>query len=170
MFRSVSLFRRSAGLTTLLLTLATLLFSACQKEDVDNTDYAARDEALITAYIQDNNLSGFQRQESGLYVAITQPGTGATAQAGQTVSARYTGLTLDGKVFDSTANRNNTPLDFTLGRGQVIAGWDQGFALLNKGSKAILLIPSDLAYGSQGVGPIAPRSVLRFDVEVTDIK
>lgn len=170
MQRSFSRFRLPAGLASLLLLLATILFSACQKEDVDNTDYAARDETLITAYIQEKGLTGFQRQPSGLYVAITQPGTGDLPKTGQTVSAKYTGLTLDGRVFDSTTNRNDTPFPFPLGQGQVIAGWDLGFALLNKGSKAILLIPSDLAYGSQGIGPIAPHSVLRFDVEVTDIK
>ncbi|MFD2784832.1 FKBP-type peptidyl-prolyl cis-trans isomerase [Hymenobacter rubripertinctus] len=169
MLRSLPPFRLPASLATLLLLL-TVLFSACQKEDTDTTDYPARDETIITAYIKDNNLPGFQQQPSGLYVAITQVGTGDVAKAGQTVSAKYTGLTLDGKVFDSTANRGNAPLDFILGRGQVITGWDQGFALLNKGSKAILLIPSELAYGAKGVGPIAPHSVLRFDVEVTDIK
>ena len=163
-----SRFRQPTWLATFCFLLVTALLSACQKEDT--TDYADRDEALIAAYIKDNNLTGFQRQTSGLYVAITRPGTGANAQTGQSVSALYTGLTLDGKVFDSSSNNNNTPITFVLGQGQVITGWDKGFALLNQGSKAILLIPSKLAYGNQAVGPIAPNSVLRFDVEVTGIK
>ena len=170
MHRSLFHLRLPVGLASLLLLLVTLFLSACQKEEVDNTDYKNRDKETIEAYIKDNNLTGFQRQSSGLFVAITQPGTGDLPKTGQTISAKYTGYTLDGKVFDSTASNGNTPLDFPLGRGKVITGWDEGFALLNKGSKAILLIPSGLAYGPQGVGPIAPHSVLRFDVEVTDIK
>ena len=161
-------FQPPAWLAAFFLLAVTVLFSACQK--TDNTDYAARDEQLITAYIKDKNLTGFVRQESGLYVAITEPGTGPNAQAGQAVSAKYTGTTLDGNVFDSTTNRNDTPLTFPLGRNKVIAGWDEGFALLNQGSKAILLIPSDLAYGGQAVGTIPAHSVLRFDVEVTGIQ
>lgn len=150
-------------LVAFLLTLA--LFSACKKED-----YAAKDEKTLQKYIKDNNLTGAQRQSSGLYVIITQPGTGTTPTTGQTVSALYTGTTLDGKVFDSTSQRNNQAFSFTIGRGQVIKGWDEGFALLNKGAKAILLIPSDLAYGDQAAGSIPAHAVLRFDVELTNIK
>ncbi|WP_165768333.1 FKBP-type peptidyl-prolyl cis-trans isomerase [Hymenobacter amundsenii] len=165
----LSRFRQPTWLATLCFLMVTALLSACQKEDT--TDYTERDEALITAYIKDNNLTGFQRQPSGLYVAITQPGTGANAQTGQAVSALYTGQTFDGKVFDSSSNNNNTPISFVLGQGQVIAGWDQGFALLNKGSKAILLIPSELAYkGASPSSSIPAHAVLRFDVEVTNIK
>ncbi|WP_139924608.1 FKBP-type peptidyl-prolyl cis-trans isomerase [Hymenobacter sp. DG01] len=138
-------------------------------EVMDIIDIPARDEASIQAYIAANNLTGFQRQPSGLYVAITQAGTGDNAKKNQTVAARYTGTTLDGKVFDSNATAA-TPFSFTVGAGQVIAGWDEGFLLLNKGSKAILLIPSGLAYGSRAVSTIPANSVLRFDVEVADIK
>ncbi|RPD47186.1 hypothetical protein DNI29_13650 [Hymenobacter sediminis] len=138
-------------------------------EVVDIIDYAVRDEATIKAYIEANKLTGFQRQPSGLYVAITQAGTGDNAKKNQTVAARYKGTFLDGKVFDSNTTAA-APLSFVVGAGQVIPGWDEGFQLLNKGSKAILLIPSDLAYGARGAGPIPARSILRFDVEVADIK
>ncbi|UPL49565.1 FKBP-type peptidyl-prolyl cis-trans isomerase [Hymenobacter sublimis] len=162
-------FRTHLPRLPLLLSLFALLLTACQKEEEDTTDYAARDETSIQAYIADNKLTGFQRQPSGLYVAITQPGTGATAKADQTVSAKYKGTTLDGNVFDSNMSTLGS-FSFVLGKGQVIAGWDQGFALLNKGSKAILLIPSDLAYAGRAMGTIPAHSILRFDVEVTDIK
>ncbi|SNR85316.1 FKBP-type peptidyl-prolyl cis-trans isomerase [Hymenobacter mucosus] len=165
---------RSWLLAALFFSLCATLPSCLSLNDddvvVDNTDYAARDEEILQAYIKANNLTA-QRQASGLYVVITQPGTGATPTAGQQVSVLYTGTTLDGKVFDSTASRDNKPFSFAIGRGQVIAGWDQGIALLNKGAKATLLIPSGLAYGSRGAGSdIAPNTVLRFDVELTDIK
>ncbi|WP_245326169.1 FKBP-type peptidyl-prolyl cis-trans isomerase [Hymenobacter wooponensis] len=136
---------------------------------LDTTDYSARDEEIIKAYIAANNLTA-QRQASGLYVVITEPGTQPLPVKGQMVYVLYTGTTLDGKVFDSTASRGNTPFNFPIGMGKVIAGWDEGIALLGKGGKATLLIPSGLAYGPYAVGPIAPNSVLRFDVELTDIK
>ncbi|RFP65690.1 hypothetical protein D0N36_07070 [Hymenobacter lapidiphilus] len=158
--------QRSRRSLALLLILLPLLLAGCQSDPTDNTDYATRDEQLITDYIKANNLTGFVRQGSGLYVAVTQPGTGNPAVAGQQLTALYTGLTLDGRVFDSTSNRNNEPLTFTVGRGQVIQGWDEGFIGLRPGSKAILLIPSDLAYGARATGPIPAHAVLRFDVEL----
>ncbi|WP_019947372.1 FKBP-type peptidyl-prolyl cis-trans isomerase [Hymenobacter aerophilus] len=158
---------RSAG-RRLALLLPVLLLAACQNNEPapDNTDYPARDKALITDYIKANNLPRFEERPSGLFVAVTEPGTGDPAVAGQQLSVLYTGYTLDGKVFDSTASRGNQPFVFTVGRGQVIAGWDEGFVGLRPGSKAILLIPSDLAYGARSNGPIAAHSVLRFDVEL----
>ena len=152
----------------LLLAVAAIC-SSCKKEE-EQTDYASRDEAIIQAYIKDNNLTGAERQPSGLYIVRTQPGTSTTRPTeGQTVSARYVGTTLDGKVFDQNMAVPD-PFSFTLGKGQVIKGWDLGFAVLTKGEKAILLIPSGLAYGTSGNGRIAPNTVLRFDVELVDIK
>ena len=168
----ISLFRRPvAWLSLCLLVMGSLLVS-CQKNDtpVDTTDYTKRDEDLIKAYITDNNLSGFRRDTLGLYIAVTQPGNGVKINKGQNVSALYTGMLLDNRVFDSTTGRGNQPLTFTIGQGQVIAGWDLGFAKLSKGAKATLLIPSSLAYGQYAVGPIPAHSVLRFDVEVTNVQ
>ncbi|WP_188559421.1 FKBP-type peptidyl-prolyl cis-trans isomerase [Hymenobacter glacieicola] len=164
---NTALFRsRLARLPLLLLGLFALLLGACQKED--NTDYAARDEATIQKYIADNKLTGFQRQASGLYVAITQPGTGPTAQKNQIVSAKYSGSFLNGNVFDSNTNSYNL-LDFPLGQNIMIPAWEEGFTLLNKGAKATFLVPSALAYREVGAGPIPPNTVLRFDVEVVDV-
>jgi FKBP-type peptidyl-prolyl cis-trans isomerase FkpA len=74
-------------------------------------------------------------------------------------------------VFDSSEKMGNKPIEFPLGVGQVIPGWDKGIALLNKGSKATLLIPSSLAYGQRGAGQDIPAdSPLRFDVELVDVK
>jgi FKBP-type peptidyl-prolyl cis-trans isomerase len=127
------------------------------------------DDRLIQEYLQKNQLQA-QKTPSGLYYSITQPGSGAPAQAGQTVAVSYKGSLLSGKVFDSS-ERAGRPIEFPLGRGQVIPGWDEGIALLNKGAKAVLLIPSGLAYGARGAGAdIPPYAVLRFDVELVDVK
>lgn len=107
--------------------------------------------------------------ESGLYVIILKEGSGPLVLPGQTVSAHYTGKTIDGKVFDSSLTRGK-PTTFTLGRGEVVKGWDEGFAKLKKGCKARFVIPSKLAYGADGYNDILPYSTLIFDVELIDFK
>jgi FKBP-type peptidyl-prolyl cis-trans isomerase FkpA len=103
---------------------------------------------------------------SGLRIAITQPGNGKRPQAGDSVTVHYLGKLLTGEKFDASYDRNQ-PFTFVLGRRQVIAGWDQGIAELNVGTKAILLIPSAMAYGERGAGAnIAPNSPLAFEVEL----
>ena len=128
-----------------------------------------KDNAAIRTYLAQNKLTAQAKQTpGGTWYIITQRGTGPLPQAGQTVSVRYKGTVLaTGKEFDSSAKHGDKPFDFTLGRGQVIQGWDQGIAVLPKGSKAILLIPSSLAYGERGAGADIPADApLRFDVEV----
>ena len=129
----------------------------------------AVDDENLQKYIKENNLKA-EKTPSGLYYVITQKGTGPTPKPGQIVAVHYKGTTLEGKEFDSSA-KTGVPFEFQIGQGQVIRGWDEGIALLNKGSKAILLIPSTMAYGQQGAGADIPADAsLRFDVEVVDIK
>lgn len=129
------------------------------------------DDKLIQQYLQQNNLPTAQKTAAGTYYIITEAGAGAKPQPGQTVSVRYKGSLLDGKVFDASERHGGTPFDFVLGQGQVIPGWDEGIAQLPKGSKATLLIPSGQGYGSRGTGgDIPPNAVLRFDVELVDVK
>jgi FKBP-type peptidyl-prolyl cis-trans isomerase len=113
---------------------------------------------------------GFEATESGLRYQILQKGEGAKAEKGKTVSVHYKGSLTDGTVFDSSYKRNE-PIDFVLGAGQVISGWDEGISLLNVGDKARFVIPSDLAYGARGAGGvIPPNAILIFDVELMGIK
>ncbi|UYZ57713.1 FKBP-type peptidyl-prolyl cis-trans isomerase [Hymenobacter latericus] len=129
------------------------------------------DEKTIQEYVQKNNLKA-QKTASGLHYVVTQPGTGAKPTQGQLVSVNYRGTLLNGKEFDSSAKGNGgKPIEFPIGVGAVIPGWDEGIALLNKGTKATLLIPSGLAYGQRGAGNDIPAdAVLRFDVELVDVK
>ena len=118
----------------------------------------------------DKLAAGFEETKSGLRYQIIQKGEGKAAEAGKTVSVHYKGQLADGTVFDSSYKRN-APLDFQVGVGQVIAGWDEGICLLNVGDKARLVIPSDLGYGSAGAGGvIPPDATLVFDVELMDVK
>lgn len=132
-----------------------------------------KDNTAIAEYIKANNLMGkAQKTAGGTSYVITKRGTGPLPQAGQTVSVRYRGTVLaTGKEFDSSDKHGGTPFDFVLGAGQVIQGWDQGIAMLPKGSSAMLIIPSSLAYGARGAGADIPADAnLRFDVELVDIK
>jgi FKBP-type peptidyl-prolyl cis-trans isomerase len=117
----------------------------------------------------DKLAAGFDETDSGLRYKVLQKGDGKKANKGDKVSVHYKGQLADGTVFDSSYKRNS-PLDFQVGVGQVIPGWDEGICLLNVGDKARLVIPSDLGYGSAGAGGvIPPNATLVFDVELMGV-
>ena len=114
--------------------------------------------------------AGFEKTESGLRYKMIQKGSGKQAESGKTVSVHYEGSLETGKVFDSSYPRKK-PIEFRLGQGQVIEGWDEGIALLQVGDKARFVIPSYLGYGASGAGGvIPPNATLIFDVELMDVK
>jgi len=118
----------------------------------------------------DKLAAGFKSTDSGLRYQIIQKGDGVQAEKGKNVSVHYKGQLADGTVFDSSYKRNQ-PLEFPVGVGHVIPGWDEGIQLLQVGDKARMVIPSNLAYGERGAGGvIPPNAVLIFDVELMDVK
>ena len=129
---------------------------------------AAEKEAAEAAL--DKIAAGFDKTESGLRYQFIQQGKGQKAEKGKTVSVHYKGQLTDGTVFDSSYKRGQ-PIDFPLGVGQVIPGWDEGIQLLGIGDKARLVIPSHLGYGPRGAGGvIPPNATLIFDVELVGVK
>jgi peptidyl-prolyl cis-trans isomerase A (cyclophilin A) len=128
-------------------------------------------EAKSAADAQVENLSaGFEKTASGLRYKIIQKGDGKKAEKGKTVSVHYTGQLDNGRTFDSSYPRKK-PIEFPLGKGHVIEGWDEGIALLQVGDKARFVIPPYLGYGESGAGGvIPPNAVLVFDVELVDVK
>lgn len=132
------------------------------------------DAKIIQDYVAKNGLADkAQKTESGVYYVVTQPGSGPTPTRGDVVSVHYTGKLLNGKVFDSSRmnpQAGGKPVQFPVGVGQVIPGWEEGVMKLHKGEKATLIIPSTLAYGPRGNQGIAPNSVLLFDIELMDIQ
>ena len=116
-----------------------------------------------------NDLSkGFSKTSSGLLYKFEKENNLGKPVSGNKVKVHYKGMLLDGTVFDSSYKRNQ-PIEFTLGIGQVIKGWDEGISLLGLGDKATFIIPSELAYGESGAGGvIPPNATLVFDVELVE--
>ncbi|MBK8792611.1 MAG: FKBP-type peptidyl-prolyl cis-trans isomerase [Holophaga sp.] len=132
---------------------------------------------LATPLFADRKLAGtFTKTASGLQIAELKPGKGPGAAKGQTLGMLYRGWLYDtqkgrqGQQFDANLNRNK-PLEFELGAGRVIKGWDEGVAGMKKGGKRVLIIPPELAYGDRGAGGvIPPGATLLFEVEVVSIQ
>ncbi len=108
--------------------------------------------------------------KSGLMYVVEKQGSGPTPERGGMIQVHYTGTFLDGKKFDSSVDRGK-PIEFAVGTGRVIKGWDEALLAMKKGEKRKLIIPYFLAYGEKGRPPaIPPRATLLFDVELMDIK
>lgn len=107
---------------------------------------------------------------SGLQYRDLVIGTGTVASEGATAVVHYTGWLMDGTKFDSSLDRGQ-PLDFVIGQGRVIRGWDEGVGTMNVGGKRELIIPPDLAYGDRGAGGvIPPGATLKFEVELMELR
>ena len=147
------------GFILLIFTMSVI--TSCEskeKQEVEERD----------AYLISNNIT-IAPTESGLYYIETEEGIGEQAEAGKFVEVHYEGTFLNGEVFDSSYERNE-PIEFKLGIGQVIKGWDEGIAYMKVGGKAILIIPSDLAYGTGGNSSIPGYSTLVFTVQLLEVK
>lgn len=133
-------------------------------------------------YLAENKIK-VNPTESGLYFIEITKGIGIKAVKGRKVKVNYTGKLIDGKIFDTSikadAMKGNVynekrpyqPIEFTLGRGDVIPGWDEAISMMKVGGKAKLVIPSKLGYGEKGVGStIPPCSILIFEVELVSVE
>lgn len=104
---------------------------------------------------------------SGLKYVVVAEGSGEMPAPGSMVKVHYTGKLLNGTKFDSSIDRG-TPIDFPVGQGRVIKGWDEALLTMKKGEKRVLIIPANLGYGPSGRGPIPPNATMVFDVELID--
>jgi len=118
--------------------------------------------------LESTEIGSSQVTSSGLKITELVLGDGQEATPGTKVSVNYKGTLDDGKEFDSSYGRG--PFEFSLGAGMVIKGWDEGVSGMKVGGKRKLIIPPELGYGSRGIGPIPPNSVLTFEVELLSVK
>jgi len=121
----------------------------------------------INRFLEENGYK-VEPTETGLYYIEVEEGNGAQAEAGKKVKVHYKGTFLNGEKFDASYDRGE-PIEFTLGRGEVIKGWDEGISMMKEGGKANLVIPSKIGYGSQSRGTIKAYSPLFFEVELVEV-
>jgi len=151
-------FQRLSGLASAIFATASLgLFVAVAPTAVSAQDIG---KTMTTA--------------SGLQITDSKIGDGAMPKTGQTCVMHYTGWLYEngvkGKKFDSSLDRGQ-PFEFSIGRGQVIGGWDEGVATMKVGGSRTLIIPPALGYGARGAGGvIPPNATLMFDVELLGVK
>lgn len=145
---------------SIIILIVFISFASCKRQSQSEMD-----KQKIEKYVADNNLIG-QFTSSGLFYTIEVEGIGANPGLNNTVTCEYTGYLLNGNQFDGTSA--GKPISFPL--SQVIKGWQEGIPKYKKGGKGKLIIPSELGYGSRGVGTIPPNSVLVFDVYLVDFK
>lgn len=152
-----------------LILAATLMLGACRSNAGGQAAVAGSPEQLTYAPSLKVDLATMEKRPSGLYVKDLVPGSGAVAVAGSTVDVHYTGWLVDGKQFDSS--KGGSPFSFTIGRGMVIAGWDEGVAGMKVGGKRQLVIPPAMGYGDAGAGGvIPPGATLVFEVELLGVR
>ena len=155
------------NLAFVLFTLS-IGFIACEKDDDYTAQLIQKEIEDREAYLEADSVTTAPTA-SGLYYIEIKEGTGVQATAGDIVKVDYQGQFLNGQIFDASMP-DGTPIEFTLGVGQVIKGWDEAIALMKEGGSAKLIIPSDLAYGATGSGSIPPYTTLVFYVNLIDVK
>ncbi|MDX1652478.1 MAG: FKBP-type peptidyl-prolyl cis-trans isomerase [Brumimicrobium sp.] len=145
-----------------IVCLIPLIIFGCKKK-ISPEEQLEEDIKIIEKYIADNNLSA-TKTSSGLHYVITEVGTGNHPTQTDDVTVRYRGYYVDNTTFDQSEE-----LGVTFNLQQVIQGWTEGVPKLKEGGSGILLIPSGLAYGEKGSGPVPPNTVLIFEIDLLDI-
>ena len=162
----------------ILTILVVSVFSSCRKEDdLPAPVYSPEIEAAqIHEWLESmkTNKVNVDTLANGVYLIVDTPGTGVNVKTGNSVTVKYTGYLLNGYIFDSSLLHGDGTMTYihknTDPKMRLIPGWELGIEHLNKGSKALIFISSDLAYGADGNGGVPPYTPLIFVIEVVDIK
>jgi FKBP-type peptidyl-prolyl cis-trans isomerase len=129
--------------------------------------YEKAEKDAINNYLNVNSNLNFVQQPSGLYYLETLAGTGRQPVALDTVYVIYTGKFLNGSIFDTNVGGNQ--LIFAIGRGEMLSGFEEGVMLMKEGGKATILLPSSIAYGTQGYYTIPGYTALLYDIELVKV-
>lgn len=152
-----------------------------EEQEAMMKDMQEKEKPVLDKYLADNKIT-VKPTASGLYFIETKKGSGAKPKDGDEVEVNYQGRLLDGTLFDTSleelAKKENVynpqrpyePLKFVIGARQVIPGWEEAISMLSKGGKAKIVLPSNIAYGSSGSGPIPPYAPLVFEVELVNFR
>jgi len=178
---------QKTSLLFLSLFFLPFFFLACEETTViTELEINERQRLIIEEYLENKNITNFQKTASGIYYHVLTPGTGAQVPTTDAiVSVHYTGTVLYGNRFDSSKFRGE-PFEFQVGTGRivdeydelgepvfdggVIQGWVEAVSLMQVGEETRFYIPSDLAYGTDGSGNIPGNAVIFFDIEVLEVK
>lgn len=144
-----------------ILFIAAFCFSCNSTED--ESPFIPQTEADILSYIEANNLEA-QRSDTGLFYVIDEEGSGKRPTITSNVTVAYKGYFLDGRVFDQSDSNG-----ISFGLDQVIAGWTEGITYFKEGGNGMLLVPSNLGYGTRGRGAIPGGAVLVFDINLISV-
>jgi FKBP-type peptidyl-prolyl cis-trans isomerase FkpA len=138
-----------------------------QKQMQQMSEFMMKDSVAMDAFL--STQQNVQTTASGLKYIVVKKTNGKAVAKGNKVSMMYRGTLLNGQEFDGNMDGSGAPLEFAVGLGQVIPGWDEGISLMHEGEEYKLIIPWNLAYGERGSGPIPPFSSLVFDVKLLKI-
>lgn len=157
----------------LVFTIEIVNIAYVKKEEDPFAIYTPEREAgLIKEWIEtmNSNNKDIKTTTTGIKYIVEKIGSGELVKSGNTVTVKYTGMFLDGQIFDASAYHGDGTYTYKHKTDRLIQGWEEGIEVLNKGASAAFLIPSAKAYGTTGQGPIPPNTPLIFVIEVIDIK
>lgn len=160
------------------IVVVTLVYFGFKQKPIDTANTATGTQTESSSDASQNTTTNQQpsmdTQNDKVTITVIKEGTGAVAENGKTVSVNYTGSLENGTVFDSSVDpkfNHVEPIEFTLGAGMVIKGWDQALLGMKVGEKAKIVIPASLAYGTMSPSPLIPaNSTLIFEVELVGVK
>ncbi|MFW6289871.1 MAG: FKBP-type peptidyl-prolyl cis-trans isomerase [Mariniphaga sp.] len=156
-----------------LAAFIAVVVSSCLKSEEEEKTYSAAEEKAL----RDDYLDGLIEQdydidttENGVYYVIIEEGEGEFASPGDSLTVGYAGYFIDGGMFDTSEwHYDDGKMGFVLGRDSMIDGWEEGIQVMNEGTIAEFIIPSELAYGAEGAGAIPPYQTLVFVIKLFDI-
>jgi FKBP-type peptidyl-prolyl cis-trans isomerase FkpA len=155
-----------------LVLFSALIISGCNKNEDPYAEYTPEREAtLIKDWLAQmvTNKKDIDTTSTGIFYIVEKEGTGETVKSGNTVKVKYTGMFLDGTIFDASAYHGDGTMTYVHKTDPLIKGWEEGIEVMSKGGIAAFLVPSAKGYGITGAGSIPPNTPLIFIIEVIEI-